>query len=97
VALFGLRRAFAVTPKGVGGTIPLRRMPVELALFTVNVVAALAGLYHLVFVAPDISYVVTTVWASYHAILMSTLFFYFNRPVTIIEDAAMFTAGSVAA
>jgi hypothetical protein len=41
--------------------------------------------------------VVTTVWASYHAILMSTLFFYFNRPVTIVEDAALFTPGSVAA
>jgi cellulose synthase (UDP-forming) len=97
VALFGLRRAFAVTPKGVGGTIPLRSMPVELALFAINVIAAVAGLYHLVFVALDISYVVTTVWATYHAILMSTLFFYFNRPVTIVEDAELFAPESVAA
>ena len=90
VAVFGLKRAFAVTPKGVGGAIPIRRMPVELALFLLNTIAALAGLFHLIFIDFDVSYVVTTVWASYHAILMSTLFFYFNRPATVPPGAVMF-------
>jgi cellulose synthase (UDP-forming) len=90
VAVLGLKRAFAVTPKGVGGTIPLRRLPVELTLFTVNVVAAAVGLYHLIVVELDVSYVVTTVWASYHAILLSTLFFYFNRHAVLPPAVAMF-------
>ena len=30
VALFGLKRAFGVTPKGVGGALPLRALKLEL-------------------------------------------------------------------
>ncbi len=90
VAVFGLKRAFAVTPKGVGGRVPITNMPVEAVLFAVNVIAALAGLWHLVFVAVEMAYVVTTLWASYHAILLSTLFFYFNRPVQIAAQDEMF-------
>ncbi len=90
VALFGLKRAFAVTPKGVGGAIPLRRMPAEVALLALNVVTAVIGFYHLVVFGPDVSYVVTTVWATYHAILMSTIVIYFNRPVQIRQGPLVF-------
>lgn len=90
VAVFGLKRAFAVTPKGVGGRVPISNMPVEAGLFAINVVAALVGLYHLMFVRVEVAYVVTTTWASYHAILLSTLFFYFNRPVQIAAQDEMF-------
>jgi cellulose synthase (UDP-forming) len=83
VAVFGLKRAFAVTPKGVGGRVPISNMPVEAGLFAVNVLAALVGLWHLVVVGIDTAHVVTTVWVTYHAVLLSTLFFHFNRPVHI--------------
>jgi cellulose synthase (UDP-forming) len=90
VAVFGLKRAFAVTPKGVGGRVPISNMPVEAALFAINVIAAGVGLWHLAFVAIETAYVVTTLWTSYHAILLSTLFFHFNRPVQIAAQDAMF-------
>jgi cellulose synthase (UDP-forming) len=90
VAVFGLKRAFAVTPKGVGGRVPISNMPVEAGLFAINVIAALVGLYHLMFVRVEVAYVVTTIWATYHAILLSTLFFYFNRPVQIAAQDEMF-------
>lgn len=97
VALFGLKRAFAVTPKGVGGAIPLRRMPAELALFSLNACASLVGLYHLIFVDLDVSYIVTTIWATYHAVLMSPLLFYFNRPVNVAHGPLVFQRASVTA
>jgi cellulose synthase (UDP-forming) len=97
VAVFGLKRAFAVTPKGVGGTIPIRRMPVEFTLFALNVIAAAVGLYHLIAVSFHVAYVVTTVWAAYHAILLSTLFFYFNRPARIEAGPLVFARASIAA
>lgn len=90
IAVCGLKRAFAVTPKGVGGRVPISRLPVEASLFAVNVVAAGVGMWHLVFAGVDTAYVVTTLWATYHAILLSTLFFYFNRPVQIGAQDAMF-------
>ncbi len=90
IAVMGLKRAFAVTPKGVGGRVPLTHLPVEAGLFAVNVLAAGVGAWHLAFVGVDIAYVVTTLWATYHAILLSTLFFHFNRPVEIVKQDAMF-------
>lgn len=90
VAVFGLKRAFAVTPKGVGGRVPITNMPVEAALFAVNVLAAGVGMWHLAFVGVETAFVVTTLWATYHAILLSTLFFHFNRPVHIAAQDTMF-------
>jgi cellulose synthase (UDP-forming) len=97
VALFGLKRAFAVTPKGVGGRVPISNMPVEVGLFGLNVLAVLVGLYYLVFVTRETAYFVTTFWAAYHAVLLSTLFFYFNRPVQISAKDVMFRDASLAA
>ena len=54
-------------------------------------------IYHLVFIKFDTSYVVTTVWASYHGVLMSTLFFYFNQPATILDTPPLFRREPVAA
>jgi cellulose synthase (UDP-forming) len=90
IALLGLKRGFAVTPKGVGGAIPLRRMPAEVTFFTLSAIAAAAGAYHVAFVAFDPSYIVTTVWATYHAVLLSTVLFYFNRRVSVEEGPLVF-------
>jgi cellulose synthase (UDP-forming) len=96
VAILGLKRGFAVTPKGFGGAIPLTHMPVEVMLFLINLVATAVGLYYIAFVAPDVAYVVSTVWAAYQAVLMSLLFFYFNRPVEIDDGPLVFERVSLA-
>jgi hypothetical protein len=90
VALFGLKRAFGVTPKGVGGSIPITHMLPEFALFTGNLVTAMWGLYKMATVGVSTAYVMNTIWASYHAALLSTLFLYYNRPVTIAERRLLF-------
>jgi len=96
VALFGLKRAFGVTPKGVGGSIPVTHMLPELALFTGNLVTALWGLYKMATVGIGTSYVMNTVWSSYHAALLSTLFLYYNRPVTIAARRRLFEPAAAA-
>jgi cellulose synthase (UDP-forming) len=97
IALLGLKRSFAVTPKGAGGSIPFRRMPVEVLLFLSTVTAAAAGAYHLVTADVSVPYVVTTAWATYHAVLLSTVLFYFNRPVTIEPELLAFARATPAA
>jgi cellulose synthase (UDP-forming) len=83
VAVFGLKRAFGVTPKGVGGAMPLRAMVPELIMLAGNSATAVAGLVLMGRDGPSVAYVVNTFWASYHALLLSMLFFYLNRPVAI--------------
>jgi cellulose synthase (UDP-forming) len=90
VALFGLKRAFGVTPKGVGGAIPVKRLIPELVMLLGNCLAAVLGGYYLLATGWSLPYVMNTVWATYHAILLSTLFFYFNRPVTIAKRRLLF-------
>jgi cellulose synthase (UDP-forming) len=91
VAVFKLKRAFGVTPKGVGGAIPLRRLWMEFSMLVLNGATAIAGVYlflhgwHLV-------YLINSVWAGYHTLLLSTLFLHFNRPVTIGARTPCFTA-----
>jgi cellulose synthase (UDP-forming) len=97
VAILGLKRAFAVTPKGVGGAIPLSRMPMETFLFALSVFASGVGVYHLIFVAFDLAYIIPTIWTAYQAVQLSTLLFYFNRPVTIDDGPLMFERASLAA
>jgi cellulose synthase (UDP-forming) len=97
VALLGLKRAFAVTPKGVGGAIPIYRMPIELGLFALTLTAALAGVHRLLFVGVDVAHAVTTIWAAYHAVLLSTLFVYFNRRARIDSQRLVFERVSSAA
>jgi cellulose synthase (UDP-forming) len=90
VALFGLKRAFGVTPKGVGGAIPVSSMLPELVMLASNAGVAAWGGYHLVTGGWSVAYVMNTVWAGYHAILLSTLFVYFNTPVTIASRRLLF-------
>ena len=98
VALFGLKRAFGVTPKGVGGAIPISSMLPELVMLAGNAGVAAWGSYHLVTGGWSVAYVMNTVWAGYHAVLLSTLFVYFNKPVTITPRRQLFEpADAVAA
>jgi hypothetical protein len=99
IALFGLKRAFAVTPKGVGGAIPLRRLWMEVTMFCGNCAAAVWCVYHIVISHGNFAYIANGVWATYHAVLLSTLFVYFNRPVTVRTRQQLFepvTADAIA-
>lgn len=83
VAIFGLKRAFGVTPKGVGGAIPLWKLWPEFLLLLANVATAAYGLFWMMRYGVEIAYGVNTFWSAYHAILLSTLFVHFNRRVDI--------------
>lgn len=97
VAVFGLKRAFGVTPKGVGGSIPVLNMLPELILLIGNTATAVWGGYHLATSGWSTAYVMNTIWSAYHAVLLSTLFFYFNRPVTIAPRRLLFEPAPEAA
>jgi cellulose synthase (UDP-forming) len=89
VAVFGLKRGFAVTPKGVGGTIPLRSLWMELTMCIANALAAIAGFsYFMAGRGP--AYLINSVWAGYHAFVLSVLFLYFNKPVTVTRREPCF-------
>lgn len=90
VALFGLKRAFGVTPKGVGGAIPLIKLWPELLMLLANVATAAYGLFWMMRYGLELAYGVNTFWAAYHSLLLSTLFVHFNRPVEIAERAPLF-------
>ena len=90
VAVFGLKRAFGVTPKGVGGAIPLLKLWPEVLMLLANIATAAYGFFWLTRYGFEIAYAVNTFWATYHSILLSTLFVHFNRPVSIAEHQALF-------
>jgi cellulose synthase (UDP-forming) len=90
VAVFGLKRAFGVTPKGVGGSIPVTRMLPELIMLVANAAVACWGVWHLARGHWTGAYVMNTIWAGYHAVLLSTLFVYFNKAVTISSRSLWF-------
>lgn len=96
VAILGLKRSFGVTPKGVGGAIPLRRLWPELLLLAMNVATAAYGLYWMTRYGPELAYAINTIWAAYHAVLLSTLFVYFNRRVEIPERQPLFVPARAA-
>jgi cellulose synthase (UDP-forming) len=85
VALFGLKRAFGVTPKGVGGSIPLVKLWPELLMLAGNAATAGYGLLWMSRYGLDLAYGINTFWSFYHSILLSTLFVHFNRPAAIPE------------
>lgn len=96
VALFGLKRSFGVTPKGVGGAIPLRTLWPELVMLAANVATAGFGYYWMSRYGFELAYGINTIWATYHTILLSTLFVHFNRRVEIPEREALFQAPDAA-
>jgi cellulose synthase (UDP-forming) len=83
VALFGLKRAFGVTPKGVGGALPLRGLKMEVAMLVLSAASVVMGVWHLAMYGADAAYVANTFWAAYHVVLLLVLFLYFNRPVDV--------------
>jgi hypothetical protein len=97
VAVFKIKRAFGVTPKGVGGAIPLRRLWMELSMLVANAATALAGIYLFFAGGWHGVYLINSVWAGYHTLLLSTLFFHFNTPVDVGARASCFTAAGIAA
>lgn len=90
VALFGLKRAFGVTPKGVGGAIPIAKLWPELVLFVANVLTAGFGIFWMLRYGLELAYGINTVWAAYHSILLGTLFVHFNRRVEIPARRPLF-------
>ena len=90
VAVFRLKRAFGVTPKGVGGAIPLRKLWMELSLFVGNCATSLWCVYHMVAGDFDVAFLINGVWSTYHAILLSTIFFHFNKPVDVHTRPPLF-------
>jgi cellulose synthase (UDP-forming) len=90
VALFGLKRAFGVTPKGVGGRVPLRSLLPELAAFVASATSVLAALACMALVGPQLPYLVNGFWALYNAAQLATLFVHFNRPVEIAARPTLF-------
>jgi cellulose synthase (UDP-forming) len=97
VALFGLKRAFGVTPKGVGGALPLRGLAVELGMLVASAATALIGAWHMWRLGPDPAYVANTFWALYHVVLLSVLLLYFNRPVDIDRRQVLFESAKLTA
>lgn len=90
VALFGLKRTFGVTPKGVGGAIPLRRLWPELVLLAANLLTAGYGVFWMLRYGAELAYGINTVWAGYHSVLLSTLFVHFNKRVDIPVHRPLF-------
>jgi cellulose synthase/poly-beta-1,6-N-acetylglucosamine synthase-like glycosyltransferase len=97
VALFGLKRGFAVTPKNVGGAIPLRRLSVEMVMLIANIATAMWCGYQVVVEQQGFAYLINGVWATYHAILLAPLFVYFNRSVTVESRRPLFDLAELAA
>jgi cellulose synthase (UDP-forming) len=96
VAILGLKRAFGVTPKGVGGAIPLRHLWMELTMCVANAATAIAGLFFY-FSGGGWVYLINSIWAGYHAVVLSLLFFHFNKPVTITTRESCFNPEKAAA
>jgi hypothetical protein len=89
-----MRRAFGVTPKGVGGSIALRHMLTEFCFFAGNLMAAVAGVAQMVPAGPSVAYAINTLWAAYHAFMLSVLFFHLNRPVMIPQREPVFAVAA---
>lgn len=94
MALFNIRRAFGVTPKGVlGGRLAIRYVIPHLVLMILSIAAVFAGVYKLTQVL-DFAVLVNAVWAAYHAVLLGMVF-YFNRYFETHISRPVFTEESV--
>ena len=88
VAMLGKRSAFSVTPKGVGGGLPIRYLTPQLAILTLSLIAVVIGSYRMV-ADSNIVMLINVLWAFYHIILLGSVF-YFNRPFRGYSDAHIF-------
>lgn len=97
VALLGLKRSFGVTPKGIGGAIPLRRLAVELGVFAACWAAVIVGAWRLWSDGIDAAVLINIAWAAYHGTILSTLFLHFNLPGAATRRAPLFAAAETPA
>jgi cellulose synthase (UDP-forming) len=75
-ALIGSRAGFSITDKrGAVAAVPYRVVWPQILLWTLNLVAILWGLNTLA-LERDWSVVVAVIWASYHFLLLSSVFYY---------------------
>jgi len=77
MALFNIKRAFGVTPKGVSGKLDVKYMAPQLLLMILSLTAVAVGI-HRVASGLDTVVIINIIWASYHAFLLGMIF-YFNR------------------
>jgi cellulose synthase (UDP-forming) len=89
-AMLGRKRAFGVTPKGVGGKLPLRTLWFQGSLLLLSYVAGLWGVLHFLYVQHAATVLVNVFWTWYHVVLLGFLFFYFNRPVEVADRPPLF-------
>jgi cellulose synthase (UDP-forming) len=89
-ALLGRKRAFGVTPKGVGGKLPLWALWPQAALLVLSYVAGLWGLLRYFYLDRNLALLVNVMWSWYHVALLVPLFCYFNRPVQIEPRTSLF-------
>lgn len=82
VAMLGLKRAFGVTPKGVGGKIPLKDLWVQVLMAFLSAIAGIWGILKVIYLKADlVAILINVFWVFYHCLLFSALFFYFNKTV----------------
>jgi cellulose synthase (UDP-forming) len=89
-AMLGRKQAFGVTPKGVGGKLPLRALWPQAALMVFSYVAGLWGVLRFLYIDRAPALLINVFWTWYHVALFIPLFYYFNRAVTIEERPSLF-------
>lgn len=89
-AMLGRKQAFGVTPKGVGGKLPLRALWPQATLMVMSYVAGVWGALRFIYIDPALTLLVNVLWAWYHVALLLPLFCYFNRPVEIEGRTSLF-------
>jgi hypothetical protein len=72
-------------------------MSVELLMLVGNLLTAAAGVVFMMFEGPSLAYAINTFWAGYHALMLSVLFVYLNRRVTIRQRPRLFIPASALA
>lgn len=89
-AMLGRKKAFGVTPKGVGGSLPISALWPQGCLMLLSYAAGIWGILRYLFLEPALTLLVNVFWAWYHVALFATLFLYFNRPVEVAERPSVF-------
>ena len=89
-AMLGHRRAFGVTPKGVGGKLPLRALWLQAALMVLSYVAGVWGILRFIYIDRALALLINVLWSWYHVALFIPLFSYFNRPIEFEERPSLF-------
>lgn len=89
-AMLGRKRAFGVTPKGVGGRLPLRALWPQATIMVLSYAAGVWGALRFLYLDPAMTLLINVLWAWYHVALLVPLFCYFNRPVEIEGRTSLF-------